>query len=146
MKTTPEVESEIVRLHHAEGWPIGTIGRQISVHPSVVMRVLGQADVVRAVTMPRPSMVDPYLPFIRETLETYPKLRASRLLQMVQERGYTGQCSRFREIVAAIRPRPKAEAFLRLSTLPGEQGQVDLGRVLRARQTAPRPPVLEARA
>ena len=127
MKTRPEVESEILRLHHAEGWPIGTIGRQMSVHVSVVMRVLGQADVVPAVTMPRPSMVDPYLPFIRETLETYPKLRASRLLQMVQERGYTGQCSRFREIVAAIRPRPKAEAFLRLSTLPGEQGQVDWG-------------------
>jgi transposase len=45
----------------------------------------------------------------------------------VQARGYTGQCSRFREIIAAIRPRPKAEAFLRLSTLPGEQGQVDWG-------------------
>ncbi len=127
MKTRPEVESEIVRLHHAEGWPVGTIGKQMSVHASVVMRVLGQADVAPAVTMPRPSMVDPYLPFIHETLEKYPKLRASRLLQMVQARGYTGQCSRFREIIAAIRPRPKAEAFLRLSTLPGEQGQVDWG-------------------
>jgi transposase len=127
VKTRPEVESEILRLHHAEGWPIGTIGRQMSVHASVVMRVLGQADVVPAVTMPRPSMVDPYLPFMRETLDAYPKLRASRLLQMVQERGYMGQCSRFREVVAAIRPRPKVEAFLRLATLPGEQGQVDWG-------------------
>lgn len=125
MKTRPETEAEIVRLHHAEGWPIGTIGRELGVHTSVVTRVLGQAGVVQAVTMPRPSKVDPYLPFMRETLEKYPKLRASRLLQMVQARGYTGQCSRFREIVAAIRPRPKAEAYLRLSTLPGEQGQVD---------------------
>lgn len=31
-------------------------GRQMSVHASVVMRVLGQADVVPAVTMPRPSI------------------------------------------------------------------------------------------
>ncbi len=62
---------------------------------------------------------------MRETLEKYPKLRASRLLQMVRGRGYEGQVSRFREIVAAMRPRPRGEAFLRLSTLPGEQGQVD---------------------
>jgi transposase len=125
VKTRPETEAEIVRLHHAEGWPVGTIAQQLGVHNSVVMRVLGQAGVVPAVTMPRPSKVDPYLPFIRETLEKYPRLRASRLLQMVQARGYTGKCSRFREIVATMRPRPRAEAYLRLATLPGEQGQVD---------------------
>jgi transposase len=125
VKTRPEIESEIVRLHHAEGWPIGTIARELSVHASVVKRVLGQDGVVEAVTMPRPSKLDPYLPFMHETLDKYPKLRAARLLQMVQARGYGGQCSRFREVVATIRPRPKAEAFLRLSTLPGEQGQVD---------------------
>ena len=127
MKTNPETEAEIVRLHHAEGWPIGTIGRQMRVHASVVIRVLGQAGVAPAVTMPRASKIDPFLPFIRETLERFPKLLSSRLLQMVQARGYTGQCSRFREVVAAIRPRPKVEAFLRLRVLPGEQGQVDWG-------------------
>ncbi len=125
MKTRPETEAEILRLHHAEGWPIGTIATQLCVHTSVVTRVLGQAGVVPAVTMPRPSKVEPYLPFMRETLEKYPKLRASRLLQMVRGRGYEGQISRFREVVAAIRPRPRGEAFLRLATLPGEQGQVD---------------------
>lgn len=127
MKTPPETEGEILRLHHAEGWPPWTIAENVGVHASVVTRVLGQAGVVPAVTMPRPSKVDPYLPFMRETLDKYPKLRASRLLQMVKARGYTGKCSRFREIVATIRPRPKAEAYLRLSTLPGEQGQVDWG-------------------
>src|SRR5204863_9116365 len=33
----------------------------------------------------------------------------------------------FRTIVARFRPRPAAEAFLRLRTLPGEQAQVDWG-------------------
>lgn len=127
MKTRPETEAEIIRLHHAEGWPIGTIAGQLCIHTSVVMRVLGQAGIVEAVTLPRPSKLDPYLPFMRETLDRYPKLRAARLLQMVQARGYGGQCSRFREVVATIRPRPRMEAFLRLSTLPGEQGQVDWG-------------------
>lgn len=89
MKTNPETEAEIVRLHHAEGWPIGTIGRQMRVHASVVVRVLGQAGVAPAVTMPRASKIDPFLPFIRETLERFPKLLSSRLLQMVQARGYT---------------------------------------------------------
>jgi hypothetical protein len=32
-----------------------------------------------------------------------------------------------RHLVALHRPRPKAEAYLRLSTLPGEQAQVDWG-------------------
>lgn len=42
---------------------------------------------------------------------------ASRILEMVRGRGYKGQQSRFREIIAE--PRPKAGAYLRLSTLPG---------------------------
>ena len=38
----------------------------------------------------------------------------------------TGGCqSHFRRIVAGERPKPVAEAYLRLKTLPGEQAQVD---------------------
>ena len=77
--------------------------------------------------MPRPSQLDPYLPFIRETLAKFPSLTASRLYQMVRERGYAGGPDHFRHSVALHRPRPKAEAYLRLRTLPGEQAQVDWG-------------------
>src|SRR4029079_6131971 len=41
MKTTPELEAEIVRLHYAEHWPVGTIATQLEAHPDVVRRVLG---------------------------------------------------------------------------------------------------------
>ena len=44
---------------------------------------------------------------------------------MVCERGYRGGQSRFRAIIACHRPRPKAEAYLRLRTRPGEQAQCD---------------------
>jgi hypothetical protein len=44
---------------------------------------------------------------------------------MVCERGYSGSPGHFRSIIARQRPRPKAEAYLRLRTLPGEQAQVD---------------------
>ena len=46
---------------------------------------------------------------------------------MVRERGYVGSASHFRHLVAGMRPRPAAEAYLRLRTLPGEQAQVDWG-------------------
>ncbi|MGE3841883.1 MAG: hypothetical protein AB7I50_09875 [Vicinamibacterales bacterium] len=38
----------------------------------------------------RPTLVDPYLPFVRDTLAKYPRLRATRLSEMVRERGYAG--------------------------------------------------------
>ena len=44
---------------------------------------------------------------------------------MVRERGYPGAPDHFRALVALLRPRPAAEAYLRLRTLPGEQAQVD---------------------
>jgi transposase len=44
---------------------------------------------------------------------------------MVRERGYHGGPDHFRHLVALHRPRPAAEAYLRLATLPGEQGQID---------------------
>ncbi len=119
------LEAEILRLHHTEHWPIGTIATQLRVHHGTVRRVLAQAGVPVAPKTMRPSMVEPYLAFIAETLAKYPTLRASRLFAMVRERGYPGAPDHFRAIVARLRPRPAAEAYLRLRTLPGEQGQTD---------------------
>lgn len=119
------LEAEILRLHHSEGWPIGTIATQLRVHHSTVRRVLAQAGVVVAQKTVRSSIVEPYLAFIAETLAKYPTLRASRLYTMVRERGYPGAPDHFRAIVARLRPRPTGEAYLRLRTLPGEQAQVD---------------------
>ena len=44
----------------------------------------------------RPSQIDAYLPFIRQTLETFPTLTASRLYGMARERGYRGSPDHFR--------------------------------------------------
>jgi transposase len=120
-----ELEAEILRLHHAEGWPVGTLARQLRVHHGTVRRVLGQAGIPAAHQYRRPLMVEPFVPFIQQTLERYPTLRASRLYRMVRERGYPGAPDHFRAIVARYRPRQATEAYLRLRTLPGEQGQVD---------------------
>lgn len=75
----------------------------------------------------RPSRIDTYRVFIDQNLEKFPTLTASRLYAMVQERGYIGGPDHFRHLVGLYRPRPSREAYLRLRTLPGEQGQVDWG-------------------
>src|SRR5438034_8641914 len=124
---TPERTAEILRLYHAEKWKPGTIARQIGVHHTTVRRVLAEAGQAPGLLSARPSMADPFIPLIRTTLEKYPSLRASRLYAMVRSRGYGGGPDHFRHIVALHRPRPVAEAYLRLRTLAGEQGQVDWG-------------------
>jgi len=40
MTIPPEIEAQILRLFHAEHWPIGTIATQLAVHHSVVARVI----------------------------------------------------------------------------------------------------------
>ena len=58
---------------------------------------------------------------------------------MVRERGYRGSADHFRHLIARYRPRPAAQAYLRLRTLPGEQVQIDwahfgIDRIGRARR------------
>jgi transposase len=64
---------------------------------------------------------------VRETLKQYPELRSTRLLQMLQGRGYQGSVFPLRRYVRSIRPKPQREAFFRLSALVGEEAQVDWG-------------------
>lgn len=122
----PEKAARILRLAQAEHWPVGTIASEVGVHHDTVERVLRDAGVAKA-CVTRPSRIDPFLPFIQETWGRHPRLRASRLYHMCVERGYVGSPSHFRNMVARLRPRAPAEAFLRLRTLPGEQAQVDWG-------------------
>ena len=122
---TRALEIEILRLHQSEQWPVGTIASQLRVHHSTVRRVLAQAGLPDTPKTVREAITAPYLAFMLETLTKYPTLRASRLYQMVKERGYPGGPDHFRAIVARLRPRPAAEAYLRLRSLPGDQCQCD---------------------
>ena len=125
MAISPELEAKILRYYHVEKWRVGTIARQLGVHHATVDRVLSQAGLPKAERPARPSLIDPFVPFIVETLEHYPTLSASRLFEMVRQRGYTGGPDHFRQRLAHYRPRPQPEAYQRLKTLPGEQTQVD---------------------
>lgn len=123
----PEQRAELLRLFHVEKWKVGTIASALGIHHTTVQRALIREGIPAQLIAQRSSMVDPFLPFINETLTKYPKLPASRLFEMVRQRGYSGRPDHFRHVVARIRPRPPAEAYLRLRTLPAEQAQVDWG-------------------
>ncbi len=125
MAISKELEAKILRYHFVEHWGPHTIATQLGIHHSAVDRVLSQAGMPKAERARRASIIDPYLPFIIETLAQYPKLTATRLYTMAQLRGYPGGPSHFRSHVAQLRPRKPSEAYLRLRTWPGEQSQVD---------------------
>jgi hypothetical protein len=52
-------------------------------------------------------------------LEQYPRLRSTRLFQMLLERRYEGSIGTLRRYVRRVRPVPRHEAFFRPTTLPG---------------------------
>jgi len=126
MPVTPELRAQILRYRLVELWRTGTIAAQLHVHHGTVERILRQEGLPR-VGVVRTSNIDPYLPFILETLKKFPDLRASRLYAMVKQRGYQGGTDHFRHLIAHHRPRPLPEAYLRLVTLIGEQSQIDWG-------------------
>ena len=103
-----KLRGHIRRLFFAEHWKIGTIADQLGLHHQTVQRAL-QTERYR-LKIVRPSLTDPYVEFIRQTLERYPRLRATRIYQMMCARGYTGSVVTLRRLVATLRPRPR-EAF-----------------------------------
>ncbi len=120
----PETRTQIRRYFYAEHWTVGTIARELGVHPDAVRHAIEAQRLGLGGQPMRPSMVDPYLVFIRETLDQHPRLRATRIDQMARDRGYTGSVCQLRRAVARLRPQMR-EPFLRLETFPGEQAQVD---------------------
>lgn len=121
---THEQVARIRHLFHAEHWKIGTIASQFGFHPDTVRRALETDRFNHARTQFRQTLTAPYLDFLRHTLQEHPRLRATRLFEMIRSRGYQGSVAQLRRAVAEIRP-PNREAFLRLATFPGEQAQAD---------------------
>ena len=124
-----KVEAEIRRLYFAEHWKRGTIASGLGVHFDTVVRVLGSFGPRAGSPRPEARVLEPYVPFVDETLARHPRLVSTRILDMLVERGYTGSLRSLRRYVRGARPMPKSEVFLRVETLPGEQAQVDWAHV-----------------
>jgi transposase len=121
---TTELRSKMRRLFFAEHWKAGTIAAELGVHRDTVLGAIDARSFLTPNHRVRTELLDPYRDLITTTLERYPRLRATRLLEMLAARGYAGSIYPVRRAVARLRPA-KHEAFFRLSVLPAEQAQVD---------------------
>ena len=117
-----EAVARIRHLYYAEHWRVGTIAEELGLHHETVQRALSEGP--RAPAGPRLSLFDPYVGFVRETLEQHPRLTATRLWHMLRERGCPLSVRQVRDKVRALRPS-RHEAFLRRRTFVGEEAQVD---------------------
>jgi transposase len=122
MMISQELIAAIRRFFYVEHWKVGTIASELNLHPDTVKRALETERFRSCYSKPLPT--DPFLDFIDQTLKQHPRLRATRLFEMLRDRGYQGDIFQLRRVVRKLRPISR-EAFLRLSVLPGEQAQVD---------------------
>lgn len=128
MTVHKEVEAEIRRLHFAEHWKKGSIVSQLGVHRSVVDRCVGPKGPEPKAEL-RQCLIGPYLPFVDETLAKYPTLTGTRLYDMLVARGFTGSLRTVTRVLRKRRPARTGEVYTRLSTLPGEESQIDWAHV-----------------
>ena len=123
---TEELRSKIRRLYFAEHWKAGTIAAELGVHRDTVLLAIEARSFLSETSRARAELLDPYRGFLEETLEVYPRVRATRLWEMVRGRGYAGSVYPIRRFLRRRRPA-KSEAFHRLTALIGEEAQVDWG-------------------
>ncbi len=118
------LEAEIVRLHHAEHWPIGTIATQLRVHHARC-----------AACSPRPACRCRYARAVRLD-RAVPGVPRRDAREVSDDPRHAPACHGARARLPGrgrSLPHPDgtaastaaAEAYLRLRTLPGEQAQVD---------------------
>jgi transposase len=119
-----EQRARIRRLFFAEHWKVGTIAEQLGVHHDTVRRAIGAESFKGGERRVVASILDPYKPFIQDVLAQHPRLRSTRIFDMLKARGYAGSNVVVRRYVRGVRPLPR-EAFFQLETLAGEQAQVD---------------------
>ena len=109
---SPEIRAQIRRYFYAEHWKIGAIASELGVHPDAVRNAI-ESERFKSSKPLGASIVDPYIEFMRRTLEQHP--RATRIYQMIRDRGYSGSVVQLRRTVARLRPQSR-EPFLQLQT------------------------------
>jgi len=67
-----EQVARIRHLFHAEHWKIGTIASELLLHPDTVRRAL-ETERFRNQPRLRDRLTDPYLDFLRQTLQQHPR-------------------------------------------------------------------------
>lgn len=79
-----EQVARIRHLFHAEHWKIRTIAAEFGFHPDTVRRALETDRLSNKPKRSRRCLTEPYLDFLRHTLQEHPRLGATRLFEMIR--------------------------------------------------------------
>jgi transposase len=117
----------VIHELHQEGLSISAISRRTGLDRKTVRKYLERRLQAPRYgpRAPRPQLLDPFRAYLRERVETYPRLRGTRLLREIRALRYSGGYTQLTAYLREIRP-PADEGFEhRFETAPGEQAQVD---------------------
>jgi len=98
-----DVRARIRRLFFAEHWKVGTIATELGLHRDTVACAVDTSRFATCRFRDQARILDPYRDFLRATLEQYPRLRATRLHEMIRGRGYQGSVFPVRRYLRLVR-------------------------------------------
>ena len=116
----------IVDLHR-QGLSVSAIALQLGVDRKTVRKYLARGLEAPAYgpRQPRPRRIDPFVPYLRERVETWPGLTGRRLFRELKECGYRGGYTAVTDVLRDLRPPAAPAVEVRFETPPGDQAQVD---------------------
>jgi transposase len=127
---TEQKRNEIVSRFKA-GASIRRIARDLGLARNTVSGVLAQVQAQWTGTdtsrpsRKRPRQLDQYEPVLQELLGRYPDLTATRLLDELRQRGFSGGYTAVRQRLRELRPKAAPAPVIRFETGPGLQAQMD---------------------
>lgn len=119
-----EAKAKIRRLYDVEGWKVGTIAKELGIHHSTVKRALEEKLKESSPQKSVATSIGAYEDFIGQIMKDHPTLSATRVKQMIEQRGYRGSIYPVRRILKILRPK-SSRAYQDISWFPGEAAQVD---------------------
>ena len=110
-----------------QGLSISAIARKVGLDRKTVRRHLEAGVVAPAYgpREPRPRLLEPFEPYLRDRVASFPDLSAQRLLRDIRENGYTGGYTAVTDFLRLVRPPQRRVFERRFETPAGRQAQVD---------------------
>ena len=110
-----------------QGLSVSAIARQVGLDRKTVRKHLsgGVKVPVYRPREPRPAMLEPFEPYLRERTTAYPELSGKRLLREIREMGYRGGYTMLTDFLRDVRPARHRPFERRFETPAGRQAQVD---------------------